>query len=66
MQFFSVVTIQYCLHGWFSEGGYRRKQHIDGESDDSESLKISDRAEDPKKEDKVSTYEKKYNFEEKV
>jgi len=56
----------YCLHGCFSEKGYKRKQHVDAESDDSESHRISDGAEDPRKEDNVSTYDKKIDFEEQV
>lgn len=50
------------MHGWSSEREHRRKQNVNGESDDS----LFDGAEDQKKEDKVSTYEKKYDFEEKV
>ncbi|XP_020268753.1 zinc finger CCCH domain-containing protein 13 isoform X2 [Asparagus officinalis] len=49
-----------------SEREYRRKQHVDGESDRSESLKASDGAENPKKQDKVSTYDKNCDFEEQL
>ncbi|XP_008801339.2 zinc finger CCCH domain-containing protein 13 [Phoenix dactylifera] len=49
-----------------SERRYRKKQRMDGESDISGSLKISDGAKDRKKEDKVSSHDEKDDMEEQL